>query len=191
MTGMMDMNPTSQTVLWQGVSNDMAAVASGGRIASSSYMVTEDAVKFASGMLSTKEEAIPLWVVADCDLKQSMAQKARGVGDLTLRLDPSQAGRFGQMVLVLKSIKDPAGVRDLIVRQANHIRAYWAQRAHERTIEAQRAGATYVQTAPAAAAPAPAAGDDLMAKLTKLAEMKAAGILSDEEFAAAKAKLLS
>lgn len=45
--------------------------------------------------------------------------------------------------------------------------------------------------APAAAAPAaPAAGGDMMAELQKLADMKAAGILTDEEFAAAKAKLL-
>ena len=41
------------------------------------------------------------------------------------------------------------------------------------------------------AAPAPAAGgDDLMAQLGKLADMKAAGLLTDAEFAAAKAKLL-
>lgn len=44
--------------------------------------------------------------------------------------------------------------------------------------------------APAQVAP-PAGGDDLMAKLSQLAEMKNAGILSDAEFAAAKAKLLS
>lgn len=44
--------------------------------------------------------------------------------------------------------------------------------------------------APAAPAAAPDAGDDLMAELQKLADMKAAGILTDEEFAAAKAKLL-
>ena len=50
--------------------------------------------------------------------------------------------------------------------------------------------------APAPAAPAPPAaaasgGDDLMAQLEKLAQLKAAGVLSDEEFTAAKAKLLS
>ena len=39
--------------------------------------------------------------------------------------------------------------------------------------------------------PAPAAGDDMMAKLTQLATLHSQGILSDEEFAAAKAKLLS
>jgi hypothetical protein len=45
---------------------------------------------------------------------------------------------------------------------------------------------------PPAPAPTPAAGSgDLMAELQKLADMKAAGILTDDEFAAAKAKLLA
>ena len=39
------------------------------------------------------------------------------------------------------------------------------------------------------AAPAPAQ-DDVMAEITKLAQMHSAGILTDEEFAAAKAKAL-
>lgn len=37
---------------------------------------------------------------------------------------------------------------------------------------------------------APAGGDDVTSQLVKLGELKAAGVLSDEEFAAAKAKLL-
>jgi multidrug resistance efflux pump len=44
---------------------------------------------------------------------------------------------------------------------------------------------------PPAPAAAPAAGGDLMAELSKLADLKAAGVLTDEEFAAAKAKLLA
>ncbi len=49
------------------------------------------------------------------------------------------------------------------------------------------------QEAPAAAAPAAAApaGDDLVAQLEKLAGLKASGVLSEEEFAAAKAKLIA
>lgn len=48
------------------------------------------------------------------------------------------------------------------------------------------------QQAPAAA-PAAAAGgqDDLIAELTKLGDLKAAGVLDDAEFAAAKARLLA
>lgn len=49
--------------------------------------------------------------------------------------------------------------------------------------------------APAPPAPAPAAvaapAGDLMAELGKLAELKAAGVLTDDEFSAAKAKLLA
>lgn len=43
---------------------------------------------------------------------------------------------------------------------------------------------------PAAAAPA-ATGDDLLGQLQKLADLKAAGVLTDEEFQLAKAKLLA
>ncbi len=44
---------------------------------------------------------------------------------------------------------------------------------------------------PPVAAPAAAPTDSLMDELGKLADLKAAGVLSDEEFAAAKAKLLA
>jgi alpha-D-ribose 1-methylphosphonate 5-triphosphate synthase subunit PhnG len=50
------------------------------------------------------------------------------------------------------------------------------------------------QAAPPAAAPAAppaAAGGDMMAKLQQLADMKAQGLLSDQEFADAKARVLS
>ncbi|HWM15643.1 MAG TPA: SHOCT domain-containing protein [Microbacterium sp.] len=53
---------------------------------------------------------------------------------------------------------------------------------------AQAAAAQYARPA-APAAPA-GGGTDLVAELQKLASLKEAGILSDDEFAAAKAKLL-
>ena len=46
------------------------------------------------------------------------------------------------------------------------------------------------QAAAAPAAPAPTAADDQMAELQKLAQLHSAGVLTDEEFAAAKAKTL-
>ncbi|MEA2010878.1 MAG: SHOCT domain-containing protein [Actinomycetota bacterium] len=56
--------------------------------------------------------------------------------------------------------------------------------------------AMQAQQAPApqpavAAAPAAPAADDVMGQLQRLADMKTAGLLTDAEFAAAKAKLLS
>ncbi len=44
---------------------------------------------------------------------------------------------------------------------------------------------------PAAPAPAPAGQSDLIAELTKLGDLRTSGLLTDEEFAAAKARLLS
>lgn len=58
-----------------------------------------------------------------------------------------------------------------------------ATRAHNRNTPSQPAAA------PAPAAPA-APADDTSAKLQELADLHAKGVLSDEEFAAAKAKAL-
>lgn len=67
------------------------------------------------------------------------------------------------------------------------------QDAAEQQAAAQQAAAQQAAAQQAAAAaPAPAAGltDDAMEQLKKLGDLKAAGVLSDEEFAAAKAKIL-
>jgi membrane protease subunit (stomatin/prohibitin family) len=53
------------------------------------------------------------------------------------------------------------------------------------------ANANQQAAAQQAAAPAPAAAEDPYEQLTKLGELHAQGILTDEEFAAQKAKLLA
>jgi hypothetical protein len=55
---------------------------------------------------------------------------------------------------------------------------------------AQQAVAQQQAAAAQAAPAAPAGGTDVVAELQKLAALKEQGILSDDEFAAAKAKLL-
>ncbi|MDN3240108.1 SHOCT domain-containing protein [Glycomyces tritici] len=49
----------------------------------------------------------------------------------------------------------------------------------------------YRQQQAAPAAPAAAGGDDVIAKLSQLGQLHASGVLTDDEFAAAKAKLLA
>jgi Short C-terminal domain len=57
--------------------------------------------------------------------------------------------------------------------------------------QAQRWAQQDYQQAPQAAAPAPAAGgDDLVHQLKELGELRDSGVLTEEEFAAQKAKLL-
>jgi hypothetical protein len=54
----------------------------------------------------------------------------------------------------------------------------------------QYAAPTDYYQAPPPAAPAPPSGDDLTTQLQKLADLHGQGLLSDGEFAAAKARLL-
>jgi Short C-terminal domain len=68
----------------------------------------------------------------------------------------------------------------------------------QQQIDDAAAAAVAAQTAAQAAAPPPpppapaaAAGDDPVAQLQKLADMKAQGLITDEEFAAMKAKIVS
>lgn len=66
-----------------------------------------------------------------------------------------------------------------------------AQQAVAQQAAAQQA-AVQAAAAPAqAAAPAASAGSNLLEELQQLAQLQAAGVLTDEEFAAAKAKLLA
>jgi hypothetical protein len=72
----------------------------------------------------------------------------------------------------------------------------WQTQAEAEAYEQQQQAAMYQQQAAAAAAaqaPPPAApsGDDKMAKLQQLGELHASGVLTDEEFAAEKAKILA
>ena len=68
--------------------------------------------------------------------------------------------------------------------------AYEAQAQQDAMDQAAAQAVANAQAAQAPAAPA-GGGDDMMAKLSQLAQLHAQGILSDEEFSAAKAKLLS
>ena len=64
----------------------------------------------------------------------------------------------------------------------------WSQQDDQQQAAQQPAPA---QSAPAPAAPAPSAGGaDRLAQLKQLGELKTSGILTDEEFAAEKARIL-
>jgi len=83
----------------------------------------------------------------------------------------------------------------IVVGGAAHMGAKSAQRgqaaAQQEAAQSAQIAELQAQQAAAAAPPAaPPAQDDPLAEITKLAQMHAAGILTDEEFAAAKAKAL-
>lgn len=193
--------PSSTKVLWEGQSETLSAKASGGRLTKARYRVTEDAIHFEAGILSTRAEVIPLWTVLDVDLHQSMTQKARGVGDVRVRLE-QDAAKFGQVVINMESIRDPREVRDLITRHANDLRQQFAHREHQLEVEKLTASSGSVNVgmpmhtiAPATPVPAPNRESDdrqaLIDHLRQLGELRDLGVLTEEEFQAQKASLLA
>ncbi len=63
----------------------------------------------------------------------------------------------------------------------------WAEKDEQQQAQQQQAPAAPPPSAPAATAPG---GDDRLAQLQQLGELKQQGILTDEEFAAEKARIL-
>jgi hypothetical protein len=75
-------------------------------------------------------------------------------------------------------------------QQAADAQAYEQQQQQAQMQAAADQAVAQQQAAAAQAAPAAPAAADPVAELERLAQLKAQGVLSDEEFAAAKAKLL-
>ena len=83
------------------------------------------------------------------------------------------------------------GAAHMGAKSANKQAAAQAQeQAEQQQIADLQAQQAAMAAAPVAAAPAAAPADPMMAELQNLANLHTSGILSDEEFAAAKAKLL-
>lgn len=188
------MQPTSDVTVWQGERRNLTHAATSGKMVSAKYRMTEDGLYFEQGLLSSAEEIIPLWAVVDVDVSQSMTQKARGVGNCVVHLD-TRGFNYGQSRVVLESVDNPKQVRDTIARYANARRSEMLEYQHSKEVHKRQAGATAIHMpsggppAPEASA-APAASKSLAEELRELAELRDAGILTEDEFATQKARLL-
>lgn len=182
--------------LWFGASQNPATGATG--ITKAWYRLTKDRIWIETGVLGTRSEYVPLWAVKDIDVRQSLLQRGKDVGDVALQLDdPSlsvdQTGAFGLSgevgggahtsgEVLLDNVEGPHALRDLLMPLVSEAR-------QKKLVERQSQFVHHVTPPPAAAAPA-AAPVDVADQLKKLAELRDQGVLSDEEFAAQKAKLL-
>lgn len=186
--------------LWFSASHNPATKATG--VSKAFYRLTKDRIWIETGVLGTRSEYVPLWAVKDIDVRQSLTQRGKDIGDVLLYLDdpslatdPSGAFSFSGEAggghtsgeVLLDNIEGPHALREQLLPLVSEAR-------QKKTIERQ---SQYVHhmTPPAAAAPPPppaAAAEpvDLADQLKKLAELRDQGILTDEEFAAQKAKLL-
>jgi len=144
------------------------------------YRLTDKYLFFEKGGLRTNAQQFPIHELYDVDATQSLAQKARGVGTITLHVR-----RPDRMETVL--IEDVPNFREgvrAINDAANAERERLQTRASTQTIN-------YAGALPFAQAPATAQqGEDVYAQLERLGKLRDAGVLTPEEFDAKKAELL-
>ena len=194
--------------LWFGESKGAATSAMG--VSKARYRITKDRVWIESGLLGTKTENVPLWSVKDIDVRQAVWQRDKDIGDVVLTLDdasyaaapdemfsmtgwPTHGGGHGTTTgqVVLDNIENPYGVVDIItplISEARHKKTSSGSRStctSTRAWPGRRSGRRRRPRPPAR----PAAGRHGQ-QLRKLGELRDAGILTEEEFAAQKAKIL-
>ncbi len=177
----MSIGNTDEATLWEGSSQTFAAAATGGR-GGRRYRITPWHLFYETGFVTTNSQQVPLVGVRDVDVRASMTQKARGVGDIVVHLTNQPEP------VIMESIKDAKQVRDIINRAAADARAY-----HQRQQTTQyHHGIGPAQAPHAQAASAPvAAGGSVLEQLKELAALRDSGVLTAEEFAAQKARILS
>lgn len=179
--------------LWVGEKKTAGASAVG--VSTTRYRITRDKIYVESGLLSSVSEQVPMWAVLDVDVRQNVLQRSKNIGDVAVMIDttayPGQSGTE----LLLDNIEDPFSVRDLLNQHVAEARA--KKQMLTQTQYLQHSGPAFGAPAvggmpPAApgAAPAPSSPVDVADQLRKLASLRDEGILSEEEFAVQKQKLL-
>lgn len=164
--------------VWQATGKPITGLGAG------RYKLTRYYLFVERGVLGTDSQQVPIVNVVDVDVRQTLVQKSRNVGSVTVHVQ----GPRGPETIVLEDISEFREAQRLI-----------NQTAHEGRLATQRNANThrYETNAPtASAAPLPAAAPakaevDPIAQLRQLGELRDAGILTEEEFAAKKSEILS
>lgn len=170
-------------VIWQSQSQTLTSAATGGRAVKGRYRLTSEFLYFERGVLRTDAQQVPIVAIVDVDLRQSMTQKARAVGDILVHI---QRGASIEVV-TMESIPQPKEAQRIINEHARAAR--YAAQTRANTMN-------YIQGAPQIvppSAPAPTTVsnvEDPIEQLTKLGQLRDAGILTQGEFDAKKTEIL-
>jgi hypothetical protein len=170
-------------VLWHGQSQTISSAATGGWAVKGRYRLTHEFLYFERGTLRTDAQQVPIVSVVDVDLKQSLTQKARGVGDVIVHIQRSNDIEIVRM----ESLPNPREAQVIINRTAREARYAQQQRANTMRYEQS--------TPPSLTATLPPVGSregqhDPIDQLRKLGDLRDAGILTTEEFEAKKSDIL-
>lgn len=172
--------PDGLPTLWESKGKPISGVG-GGR-----YRLTAHYLYFERGTLRTDSQQVPVSQLLDVDVRQSMAQKARGVGTMLVHINRGTSTETVQIV-------DVPNFRE--GQHAVNQAAAEARAALQRAQNTMRyEGSMQPQAAPQVPAAAPVAAPsqpDLMGQLEQLGKLRDAGVLSEDEFTSKKAEILS
>ena len=168
-------------LLWEGSSRSLKGAATGGIAGAATYRLSRAGIAWDRGKLTNKSQQVHIAHILDVDVTQSITQKSRGVGNVTVRFTTGGS-------LVMADIPEPLAARDAINGAVTDYRNHAWER--DRLMNAATASNINISQSVPVAGPAPSAELTVVQQLRELAELRDAGILTDEEFAAQKAKLL-
>ncbi len=166
---------TDPDTLWQATGKPLTGVGVG------RYRLTAKYLFFEKGTLHSRSQQVPIHELYDVDASQSFQQKARGLGTITLTVRRAA----GDERVSIEDVPDHReGVR--AINAAAHAERERLQ------VRASTSTVQYEGVHPAAAsAQAATGGGDPIVLLERLGKLRDAGVVTDEEFEAKKADLLS
>ncbi len=194
-------------VIWSSQAKSLTGLSAG------TYRLTADYLYFERGTLSTNAQQVRTHFIFDVDATQSITQKARGVGDivLTVREEGDQQQRISlpdvpDFRVGVGAITDVAFAARERLRLRSHGEMLQLQHSHQTInyssgipvasapkglIPQEPPGFTPpTVSASAASDPQPSAVSDLNVEIARLVHFRDTGALDEDEFKAAKRKLL-
>ncbi len=117
-------------MLWEGEAKDLTNLASDGRLVSCRYRLTNKALYFDEGLVTTVSQQVPLWAVRDIDIRQGFLQKRRGVADVVVTVQHSDY--TGRSTVLVKDVEGALALRDLLNKHAQQERLDYQQRQQTR-----------------------------------------------------------
>src|SRR3954454_6778952 len=177
-----DVGERDPDVVWAARGKPLTGIGAG------RYKLTRFYLFFEKGTLRTNAQQVPVASLSDIDVRQSMSQKARGVGDIVVHIQRAT----GVEVVTLEDIPNFREGQLALNEVSAAARAHVRTAQNTTTVNYQGAPPFAVSHPPKASAPEqpvlPAV--DYVAQLEQLGRLRDAGVLTDEEFQAKKAEIL-
>lgn len=170
--------------LWQAVGKPIT------RIGAGRYKLTSHYLFFEKGTLSTDSQQVPISQVLDVDVRQTMTQKSRGLGSVTVHIQ--RAG--GVEIVNLDDIPNFREGQRLINETALTARLAIQQRQNTSTLNYQGMPPVSLPSQTLGVPAHVGSGEshsNPIEQLRQLGELRDAGILTEDEFNSKKAEILS